>query len=457
MMSDTSDKSDAGEMRNDSTTARPGRTPIEPSRRDAVEDWLALFVRMLGLPASETEAVRDELEDHLRSRVDDLLITGVSEPEAVRRAVSELGETATLAQGFRNARRRPPRRTAMYALFAIAGSALVLSSTALYNGGGTSNGLPATQPEVVAIEGEAAGTAQFDEHLSLYEVEDLVHAPGPLEVTTAGEQLLVTIIGLVEHPVGWVRFGDIAANSGTVPTVRTNGEEVSMGRIGLVGNTLFVGADPAQQKGVAWVLASLRDTAARMRAKQQAEIDLRNVRAVEQNAQQEAAQQEMRNRLAQESSERQKAAVDNERQRREMNERARADRIAELQNQYVQLKARLIELRQRQYDSEVMVSNKMRDLSRGKDVPDIERQAKQDEANHARIAERTMIELETVEVTERLVRVRGLLLDMELGIPSAVSWDAARRELEPVTSPAESQGPGDGQAPRGATPGRSGR
>lgn len=103
--------------------------PVRPSSPDAVEAWLDVLVSLLPLAKEERQTVRDELEDHLRSRVDDLLITGLTEPEALQKAVAELGETADLARQISHAHRTPnPRRTAMHAaLIALSGSVVALS------------------------------------------------------------------------------------------------------------------------------------------------------------------------------------------------------------------------------------------------------------------------------------------------------------------------------------------
>ena len=102
--------------------------PVKPSSRDPIAQWLDVFTSLLALPAGESERIRDELEDHLRTRVDDLLILGMSEPEAVQKAVTELGETAQLARNFKAVRTHSRRRIAMHtALFAAAGLALTVS------------------------------------------------------------------------------------------------------------------------------------------------------------------------------------------------------------------------------------------------------------------------------------------------------------------------------------------
>lgn len=96
----------------------PGTSPrelrlVEAMPDDAVEAWLGLLVRLLDVPASEAEAIREELESHLRERVRDLVVSGQDEEDAVRCAVSELGDAAALASRYREVRAYPRRRLMM--------------------------------------------------------------------------------------------------------------------------------------------------------------------------------------------------------------------------------------------------------------------------------------------------------------------------------------------------------
>lgn len=72
--------------------------PVVPSSADGISSWLDVMTSMLALPETQRQAVRDELEDHLRSRVDDLLITSTEEHIAIQQAITELGETANFAR-----------------------------------------------------------------------------------------------------------------------------------------------------------------------------------------------------------------------------------------------------------------------------------------------------------------------------------------------------------------------
>ena len=420
----------------------PGRDSIEPSRRDAVSDWLDLFVRLLGLPASEATQVRDELEDHLRSRVDDLLITGVSEPEAVRQAVAELGETASLAQGFKQARRNPRRRLAMHAaLFIVAGSALVLSSAVVFQQG-TKLPTAASGSETLAMGDQpetglevASFESRFGQDLQRFEVGDLVHADGPLQVTSAGQQLLVTIMGLVDHPAGWVNVMDVS-RTGERAFFPEDSQKATRGRIGIVGNTLFVKADQEQVEGVEWVLASLRDTASKMIAELKAERALRDARQKELNA-----------KLARENEKQQALAMERGRQIRETAAKQQAERLAQLRQEYSDIKNRLIELRLEAYDHQKELNKRRRMAPSpfstlivrpddGRTEEETEEQRGQNAAFYRdSVREVGLREFEMEDLEQRLVRVRALLIDLDLGVPSATARDAAEREsAEPETS-----------------------
>ncbi len=107
--------------------------PNPPRSRDAIESWLDVLVSMLNLPSAQRDQVRDELEDHLRSRVDDLLIMGKPEPEAIQMAIHELGETAELAKLISSASRTRTtfRRFAMNATFFILAGSILTASVSM--------------------------------------------------------------------------------------------------------------------------------------------------------------------------------------------------------------------------------------------------------------------------------------------------------------------------------------
>jgi hypothetical protein len=336
----------------------PGHQSVAPSRRDAVSDWLDLFVRLLGLPASESAQVLDELEDHLRSRVDDLLITGASEPEAVRRAVAELGETASLAQGFRHARRNPRRRFAMHAaLFIVAGSALALSSTALFTGwGNTATQVPAAANASVSEAVVTVIDDQFGETLHKYDVRDLVFADEPLVRTSEGEALIETISSLVGVDDWQRNGGDIA-------------------QLHLVGNTLFVNAPSELQEGVQWVIESLIEDAEALHAQQEKE---------------------------------EQAEMAEEMREREERMQVFEAQLEELKTSYEQLRERLIELSRQQ----VRMEFEEEALDRQMDESPDDESVREALANSA--AERTRLDLEREDVESRISRVRQTLIELEM-------------------------------------------
>jgi|GEM_PF-2925454 len=121
----------------------PRPAPEGPGRRDsdAVDSWLIVLMPTLSMPDSQRIEIRDELHDHLRQRVRDLMLTGVSEPVAMTTAIGELGDAASLAKQLNEARRRPQRRTAMAMIMGLTGISCVLAVAAVsvngFNGGGT--------------------------------------------------------------------------------------------------------------------------------------------------------------------------------------------------------------------------------------------------------------------------------------------------------------------------------
>jgi hypothetical protein len=90
-----------------------------------------MFTRFLRLPHEQSRAIKDELDSHMRERVRDLMLEGLSEDEGMRRAIDELGEAAELAAHFRAAH-RPNRRMLMsIAAIGVAAGAAVISVVAL--------------------------------------------------------------------------------------------------------------------------------------------------------------------------------------------------------------------------------------------------------------------------------------------------------------------------------------
>jgi len=113
---------------------RPG---LASRTGDPIDAWLTLLTSMLRMPESRASEIRDELEDHLRTRVRDQLVAGEDEHVAVRRAIDEVGEASAVAHQFRSAARTPIRRLVMnLSIIAVSAAALGLSVVAI-------NGTPA--------------------------------------------------------------------------------------------------------------------------------------------------------------------------------------------------------------------------------------------------------------------------------------------------------------------------
>lgn len=102
--------------------------------RDSAGSWLNVVTGMLRVPEGEKNAVRDELESHLRERVRDLMLAGLPEHAATTQAISELGDAAALARRYQEAIGLPKRRFIMYAAaIGTIGAALALGGVAVFS------------------------------------------------------------------------------------------------------------------------------------------------------------------------------------------------------------------------------------------------------------------------------------------------------------------------------------
>lgn len=92
------------------------------------ERFLNDLCRSLKLRRSQRAAIREELEDHFESCVDDLIAEGMSRADAVREAVREFGDAVDLAQRFgRIGRERTWIMRSALAASIVAASAVVTS------------------------------------------------------------------------------------------------------------------------------------------------------------------------------------------------------------------------------------------------------------------------------------------------------------------------------------------
>ncbi len=332
---------------------KKGEVEARPSGRDPIGDWLDVLESMLGVPAARRRAIRQELEDHLRSRVDDLTITGLSEPEAVRAAVGELGETADLAKRFREAASVNRRRLWMHAaMFGLVGGAIAIGTV------GVTGGLNTSGPAAVAgAAGGAVSAEPADEYggMQRYSVHGLVLSDAPLEATAAGDRLVDTIVDLVQ-PAEWEEFG---------------GES----RIKLLGNTLFVSAPAEVREGVEWVLASLEEDAERIRAE--------------------------RERRAEEVVESRRAVVEG--------------RIEELNAELERLLGELGDLAERSSANQMRMRDNLTPFNPPNMTQ--EQREERDRMNLELSRNSQLIDAERELLNERIARVREVLLDLQYGVP----------------------------------------
>lgn len=64
------------------------------------ENYLALVSRLLRLNRSQREMIRNEMRDHLETRVEEMVDSGVDRKDAIRSALEEFGDAAGLANQF---------------------------------------------------------------------------------------------------------------------------------------------------------------------------------------------------------------------------------------------------------------------------------------------------------------------------------------------------------------------
>ncbi|GAB5496255.1 MAG: hypothetical protein Phyf2KO_13350 [Phycisphaerales bacterium] len=201
-------------------TKQRSKPKVRTSARDPITQWLDVLTKLLALPPAERERIRDELEDHLRMRVDDLTILGMSEPEAIEKAVAELGETAELAKRFKEARTSTRRRRLMHTtMFAAAGLALTI---------GAMNIIPASAPAPGVTPSQVAGEKQPEHNEGLG--RDL--EPGNLEDIF---RIIAESHG-VKHFVHWGSLDEAGVYSDSeVGAIPANG--LSMGKVAMFLNS----------------------------------------------------------------------------------------------------------------------------------------------------------------------------------------------------------------------------
>jgi uncharacterized membrane protein YgcG len=129
---------------------RTGRPPDGDTA--SIESWLEVFGRLLPLPEKTRQAIIDELEQHLRERVRDLMLAGQPEHDALRLALDELGSAAELAHRFKIADRPGSRRLMMHIAIAGIGVASLVTAGMLLSSSQHGFGASFYQAPVVADE-----------------------------------------------------------------------------------------------------------------------------------------------------------------------------------------------------------------------------------------------------------------------------------------------------------------
>jgi hypothetical protein len=90
------------------------------------ENYLRLIGKLLQLSRRQQEQIGAELQDHLESRVADLVDLGMDQPSAISQALEEFGDAAVMAKNFQSVSQLKRRRWMMrFATFSIAGCFMV--------------------------------------------------------------------------------------------------------------------------------------------------------------------------------------------------------------------------------------------------------------------------------------------------------------------------------------------
>ncbi len=115
-----------------------------------IDTWLTVVIRLLKVPQADRDEIRQELEAHLAERTRDLMISGETEHDAVRKAIIELGEAADLAQRFTNANRYSRRRLAMNLTLVAAGVAVIGVGAVALNSSSAPSGVSVFEPQTLS-------------------------------------------------------------------------------------------------------------------------------------------------------------------------------------------------------------------------------------------------------------------------------------------------------------------
>ena len=166
------------------------------------ELYLSLLGKLLKLNPEQTASIRDELRDHLEERLEELAAAGVDKPAAIRQALDEFGDAASLADEF--AKLAQQRRRRRMLRWTLAGSmmtaAAVLLTFAFWPIEGTGPTPVFVQADDVAVDvaPQQSVAPQRDLFLDVtpQTVDRAAFVPEPLTKPNGEEGLLTTIAEL---------------------------------------------------------------------------------------------------------------------------------------------------------------------------------------------------------------------------------------------------------------------
>jgi len=201
----------------------PTRHKIESSNKDSIATWLDVLTGMLVMSETQRAQVRDELEDHLRSRVDDLLIIGKTESQAIQVAVAELGETAELAKLITHAHTRThSRRKIMNAsLIVVALAGMSFGGFTFITGTNSPAATPNSSGAVPAIV--IGDNNKQDEQSHEFNIENASVNEILTSIAEAFGKKFEQSIGASQHPLA----GYLASNIGTLKGTYTYDQAIS--------------------------------------------------------------------------------------------------------------------------------------------------------------------------------------------------------------------------------------
>ena len=125
------------------------------------ENYITLMGKLLQLNPDQRDQIAGELQDHMQMRVAELESEGVEKQQAIKQALEEFGDAASMAKNFQSViKHRNRRRMMRFVTFSIAGSfvaaVLLMAMWPLESHFGSPS-------QSVAQEGEPKSTAQEPE------------------------------------------------------------------------------------------------------------------------------------------------------------------------------------------------------------------------------------------------------------------------------------------------------